>query len=46
MFKKSLERCSRICINVNNVHSNGDTVMLNTIVTELRLLREIAGGRK
>jgi hypothetical protein len=32
-----------MCINVNSVHGNGDTVMLNTIVTELRLLQKIAG---
>jgi hypothetical protein len=32
-----------MCINVNNVHSNGDVVMLNTIVTAVRGAREFAG---
>ena len=32
-----------MCINVNNVHGNGDMVMLNTIETAVRGAREIEG---
>jgi hypothetical protein len=32
-----------MCINVNNVHGNGDVVMLNTIVAAVRIAGEIEG---
>ena len=32
-----------MCINVNNVHGNGDMVMFNTIVTPVRGAGEIEG---